>query len=217
MDNAAKRFLNPEKEVYVIGNESKFQEIHDEFRLRVIRYMTRMVGEQDAEDLTQEVFIKVSQALPAFRGESSLSTWIYRIATNTALDRLRSKSFKIIRKEDLSYDAGAENFNEQNILADNGERSAEQQAIRWETNACIRNIIDRLPETYRTVIVLGYLEGLQDSEIAQVFGLSLQAAKIRLHRARERLRKELSERCVFYRDEENEFTCDVKSNGKEAT
>ncbi len=211
MDNAAKRYSNAEKEVYVTGNKSAFQEIHDEFRLKVIRYITRMVGEEDAEDLTQEVFIKISQALPAFRGESSLSTWIYRIATNTALDWLRTKSFKIIHQQDLSYEVGADNSHEQNIPADTNERSAENQAIRWETNACIRNVIDKLPETYRTVIILGDLEGLQDSEIAHVLGLSLQAAKIRLHRARERLRKELSGYCVFYRDEENEFTCDVKN------
>ena len=72
--------------------ELEFEEIYTDFRPKVQRYLTRMVGEHEAEDLTQEVFIKISRALDAFRGESQLSTWVYRIATNAALDRLRASS-----------------------------------------------------------------------------------------------------------------------------
>ena len=71
-----------------------FHEIHREFRPRVLRYLARMVGEAEAEDLTQEVFAKVAHALRGFRGESSLSTWIYRIATNTALDTMKKTLFR---------------------------------------------------------------------------------------------------------------------------
>ena len=70
----------------------EFQSIHDRFRPRVLRYLARLVGEAEAEDLTQSVMLSVSEGLPAFRGESSVSTWIYRIATNAALDRLRRKT-----------------------------------------------------------------------------------------------------------------------------
>ncbi len=70
------------------------QEIHREFPPRVLRYLARVVGEAEAEDVTQEVFAKVAHALRAFRGESSLSTWIYRIATNTALDAMRKPLFR---------------------------------------------------------------------------------------------------------------------------
>jgi len=59
-----------------------FQKIHDEFRPKIERYLVRLVGEYEAEDLTQDVFIKISRALQTFRGESQLSTWIYRVATN---------------------------------------------------------------------------------------------------------------------------------------
>lgn len=69
-----------------------FQAIHDEYRPKIVRYLSRLVGESEAEDLGQEVFIKVGKALQGFQGKSSLSTWIYRIATNAALDRLRSRS-----------------------------------------------------------------------------------------------------------------------------
>ena len=64
------------------NDEIEFQKVHDTFRLKIYRYLSRLVGEHEAEDLTQEVFLKVSQALGNFRGESKLSTWIYRIATN---------------------------------------------------------------------------------------------------------------------------------------
>ncbi|MBI4203532.1 MAG: hypothetical protein HY527_00780, partial [Betaproteobacteria bacterium] len=63
-----------------------FQAIHDRFRSRVFGYLTRLVGEAEAEDLTQAVMLKVSEGLPYFRGDSSLSTWIFRIATNAAMD-----------------------------------------------------------------------------------------------------------------------------------
>ena len=71
-----------------------FESIHTAFRPRIHRYLTRLVGMQDAEDLTQEVFFKISQGLRAFRRESQLSTWIYRIATNVAIDRRRSSSYR---------------------------------------------------------------------------------------------------------------------------
>ena len=74
--------------------ELDFQKIHDDFRPRLQRYLTRLVGEFEAEDLTQEVFLRISKALPTFRGDSQLHTWIYRIATNAAVDRLRASSFK---------------------------------------------------------------------------------------------------------------------------
>ena len=87
-----------------------FHEIHREFRPRVLCYLARMVGEAEAEDLTQEVFAKVAHALTGFRGESSLSTWIYWIATNTALDTMKKPLFRQTvggRKLPLEEIAGA--------------------------------------------------------------------------------------------------------------
>src|SRR3990170_1473164 len=72
----------------------EFEQIHAAFRAKIHRYLLRMVGEYEAEDLAQEVFVKVSQALKTFRGESELSTWIYRIATNADLDRFRSPALQ---------------------------------------------------------------------------------------------------------------------------
>ncbi len=82
-------------------------------------------------------------------------------------------------------------------------------------SSCVREVIDRLPDNYRTAIVLSDLEGFKDGEVAEVLGLTLSATKIRLHRARTRLRQELSNCCIFYRNEENELACDRKSEADE--
>jgi len=78
----------------VPANTIDFQEIYSEFQPKLYRYFVRVAGESDAEDLTQETMVKVSRGLERFRGESSLSTWIYTIATNVARDRFRSAAFK---------------------------------------------------------------------------------------------------------------------------
>ena len=76
------------------AGELEFQRTHDTFRPKIHRYLTRWVGEPEAEDLTQEVFIKVSRAMKDSRGDAQLSTWIYRIATNAAIDKMRAPSFR---------------------------------------------------------------------------------------------------------------------------
>ena len=192
-------------------HDFNFQNIYEDFRLKIIRYMTRMVGESEAEDLTQEVFVKIGQALETFRGESSLSTWIYQIATNAALDRLRRPFNHHAGEKLLPVEAIAESEKDKDIWTGEQAASTEQRVIRKEMNGCIREIIERLPENYRAVIVLSELGELKDSEIADILGLSLHTVKIRLHRARAKLKKELTTACLFYRDDHNELACDRKS------
>lgn len=194
--------------------ELRFQQVYDEYHAKIIRYLTRIVGPSEAEDLTQEVFVKVGQSLETFRGESQLSTWIYRIATNAALDRLRH-SVRHGGEKLLPVESIAEIKADADIQTGELKASTEQRLIRSEMNGCIREIIQTLPEQYRSVIVLGELEGLKDGEIAEILGVTLQAAKVRLHRARAKLRKELAAACVFYRDERNELACDRKNPSRE--
>jgi RNA polymerase sigma-70 factor, ECF subfamily len=191
----------------MITETDDFQRIHDEYRPQIYRYLCRLVGEADAEDLAQEVFLKVDKALKGFRGKSSLSTWIYRIATNTALDRLRSRSSSKGEMEGLSSDGELE-VEDKDTWTGKEKPSLETSLIRKEMNDCIRGIVDSLPANYRTVIALGEVEGFTNAEIAEILGVSLDAVKIRLHRARARLKGELQKNCSFYRDERNELACD---------
>jgi len=190
--------------------EIKFQQVYDEYQERIFRYLTLMVGKNEAEDLTQEVFVKIGQALETFRGESGLSTWIYRIATNAAIDKLRHRLNRLQGDKLLDIETITETKEDENIWTGETADSTEQRVIRQEMNGCIREIISTLPEAYRAVIVLSELEGQSDHEIADILGLTLQAVKIRLHRARARLKKELTASCTFYRDDRQEFACDRK-------
>jgi RNA polymerase sigma-70 factor (ECF subfamily) len=182
----------------------EFQLIHDSFRPRVLRYLTRVVGQRDAEDLTQAVMLKVCNGLPSFRRESSLSTWIYRIATNAALDKLRGPARDHVQEDESDGEEGV-------VPIDAQSPSAETTAIREEMNSCIREFVDRLPTDYKTVIVLSEVEGFKNAEIAAILHISLDAVKIRLHRAREKLRDDLQHGCSFDHTGDGELACDRKT------
>jgi RNA polymerase sigma-70 factor (ECF subfamily) len=196
------------------SSESKpeFQDIYTHFNERIRRYLARLIGETDSEDVTQEVFMRVNAALRNFRGESSLSTWIYRIATNAAMDYLRkSPSGQTEHMADELVDNDP--VSEDSIGAmQKSVPSPDTQLVRKEMNDCIRGIVDGLPETYRTVLILSDLEEMTNNEIAEVLDISLGTVKIRLHRARARLKKELEHHCSFYRDDRNELACDRKTS-----
>ena len=174
--------------------ELNFEQVHADFRPQVQRYLARMVGEQEAEDLTQEVFVKINRALGTFRGESKLSTWVYRIATNTALDRLRDPAFKRATADMRPGNESGESTEDVvETMAD--PLSLEQQLCRKERYECYRDFIQNLPMNYRMVVALSELEDLAAGEIADILGLSLDVVKIRLHRGRARLLKALKGHC----------------------
>jgi RNA polymerase sigma-70 factor (ECF subfamily) len=182
------------------ADEKDIQQIYTDYYPRIVAYLRRIVGDLDAEDAAQETFVKAGRALDSFRGESSLSTWIYRIATNTARDTLRRPG----RAQD-----GLPDDTEADVPADDVP-PIDQLLIRRDMNECIRGLVDDLPGNYRTVLTLSDLEGFTNAEIAAILGLSLDTVKIRLHRARLRLRKSMDEACSLYRNEHNEFSCDRK-------
>ncbi|MHC4088330.1 MAG: RNA polymerase sigma factor [Planctomycetota bacterium] len=200
--------------------KSGFDDVYEEFYEKIRRYVERMVGKDGAEDLTQEVFMKVNKGLEGFKGESSLSTWIYRIATNAARDKLKSRAFREDSSKVRLTEPDDETQEEDgSICAEKKSLSAEREAIRNEMNECIREFVDKLDEKYRTVIILSELKELKNQDIADILGISLDAVKIRLYRARVKLKKVFEAGCEFYRDEDNELACDRKKqkpgkNGK---
>ena len=185
----------------------EFDAVHEAYRSRIVRYLARLVGEHEAEDLAQEVFVRVARGLPAFRGDSRLSTWIYRVARNVAVDRLRGgPPLWTTRPAPSGAAEGDDEAREEAGTAD----SAEQALIRGEMSSCVRNLVDGLPENDRAVIVLGEMGELRDREVADVLGVTVGTAKIRLHRARARLKREMERRCDLYRDCNNTLACDEK-------
>ena len=191
-------------------NPLRIQTVYDEYQPRILRYVSNLIGEADAEDVTQEIFIKVSKALSEFRGESKISTWLYRIATNTALDYMRSSTYQ--QKATILPDDSVEGeVEDRNIWTGEKVPVLEWQVVRKEMGNCVHEYIQKLPENYRTVLVLGEFEGLGNQEIADILEITLGTVKIRLHRARERLKNELIANCPSYWVDGNEFLPDLKN------
>ena len=188
-----------------------FEAIHSSYRPRIVRYLTRLVGPDAAEDLTLEVFARVSRGLPDFKEAAKLSTWIYRIATNVATDRWRSRSFKESRR-DQANSTGEGSIQDVDTLPEEKRPSLERQLVRKEMSSCVHDYIDTLPESYRAVVLLSGIEGLTNQEIADVLGLTLETVKIRLHRGRGKLKEKLETGCRFDRDEEDILVCDPKAD-----
>ena len=189
-------------------SEYEFSTIYDEYYQKIIRYLTRIVGPNDAEDVAQDVFDKINRNLSDFQEKSKLSVWIYRIATYTAIDKLRSSEYKYF-KEQLPFEETAE-FEYKNGLSTSKADTTEQTLIRKEMSECVIEFIDNLPPDYRTVIALSELEDLTNKEIADILEISVENVKIRLHRARTQLKTALNNGCDFYHNEENALACDRK-------
>jgi len=132
------------------------------------------------------------------------------------LDKLRSRSFRENNKN-VTIDITDEESQTENSRAcvDQKSLSAEREAIRKEMNDCIREFVDRLPENYRTVIILSELKELKNQQIAEILGIGLEAVKIRLHRARVKLKEEFETGCTFYHDDNSELACDRKNKKTE--
>lgn len=180
-----------------------FRTLYDANHNRVHRLLGRIVGPQEAEDLTQIVFAKATRALPQFRGDAQTSTWLYRIAANTASDWLRSRSAREAKLTVHLSDVPDDTTSRASASAavPDMPSSPEQKLVRKDMRDCIRGELGRLPEANRQVLILGELGGLTDDEVAQTLGISRANAKVRLHRARAQMRKAIAARCEFYRVE----------------
>lgn len=192
----------------LMTSEYEFKIIYDEYYQKIVQYLTRTVGPNDAEDIAQDVFDKVSRRIKEFRGDSKLSTWIYRIATHTAIDRLRSATYKHSSKHGPIDEAA--NLEDQSVWIAQNPTTTDQTVIRKEMSECVIEFIGNLPPDYKTVIVLSEQEGLANKEIAEILGISLNNVKMRLHRARAKLRTILNEGCDFDHNEQGTLACDRK-------
>ena len=170
---------------------------------RIFRYIMSMVRDtREAEDLTQETFLRAYQRRDSLRDEAAKTAWLYRIATHTSLDRLRQYARRAPMESDTDLD-------EVDVPEPDGP-SLQQATEQDEMSECVQRYINSLSDSYRAVILLYDMHELTAPEIAQLLGESLATIKIRLHRARLKLRAALKAGCEFSYDERNVLTCESK-------
>jgi RNA polymerase sigma-70 factor, ECF subfamily len=170
---------------------------------RIFRYIMSMVRDTaEAEDLTQETFLRAYRRHDSLRDEGAQTAWLYRIATNVCLDRLRQYSRRAPIESETDLD--------QVDIADPDTPTLQKTIERDEMSACVQRYLNRLSDSYRAVILLHDMHDLTASEIARLLGESLDNVKIRLHRARVKLKTALEAGCDFSYDESSTLTCESK-------
>lgn len=167
------------------------------FEAVVLRYGPRLratalrllQNDADANDVVQDTFLLALRGLDRFKGQSEFGTWLHRIAVNSALMKLRSRSRspEQVQIHDLlpRFGDGGNHLEPAIRLRD----LPDERTAREESVALVRKCIGQLPERYRTALLLRDIEGLEYKEISDVLGLTLNATRIRIHRARQALRK----------------------------
>jgi len=170
------------------GDPHAFEALVRQYGGRMLATARRMMTvEDDARDVVQEAFLSAFRSIQSFEGTAKLSTWLHRIVVNAGLMKLRSRR----RRPEESIDDLLPHFDEDGHFAEPAAAwDTESVALleRRETRTLVRRAIDRLPENYRTVLVLRDIEELDTEETAARLGIMPNAVKTRLHRARQALR-----------------------------
>jgi RNA polymerase sigma-70 factor (ECF subfamily) len=174
------------------GEECAYEILIQRFEQPVFNLVSRLVDNPaDAADVAQEVFLKVFRKVDGFRSESSLKTWIYRIAVNEA--RNQRRWFVRHRGKEIGLESESDAQGPRDWLSDPG-RSPYQTALDQETHALIESALQKVSPNYRAAVVLREVEGLSYEEISEVLEVSLGTVKSRILRGRESLRKHLVDR-----------------------
>lgn len=172
----------------------------DAFETLVRLYMARLLAvarrflrnEEDARDAVQDAFISAFRSIQKFEAGAKLSTWLHRIVVNSALMRLRTKRRHPEEEIDELMPRFAEDGHHLQEPAD-WRLSAEEMVQQSETRELVRGAIDKLPDSYRVVLLMRDIEEMPTGETAAALGITATAVKVRLHRARQALRALLDE------------------------
>jgi RNA polymerase sigma-70 factor (ECF subfamily) len=162
------------------GDARAFEELVIAYQHRVFAVALRMLGSRaEAEEIAQETFVRAHRALPDFRGDAKLSTWLYAIASRLCLNRLAAGDRRMRRE------------GEETLLRLPADADPAAGLERREVEAALHRAIEALPEERRIVVILRDLEGLGYEDIAQALGLELGTVRSRLHRARMELKEKM--------------------------
>jgi len=172
------------------GDRYACDDMVKQFAGKIYNLALRFTGHPDeAEEVLQETFIKACRGIGAFQGRSSLSTWLYRIASNNSLMRLRRRRMTTVSL-DASLDEDGESF--QPVVLRDWHWEPESVVLTEELRRAVDDAVASLPDSLRVAFVLRDLEGLSTREAADVLGISPGSLKVRLHRARLMLRERLA-------------------------
>ena len=165
------------------GDEGAFQELVDRYKDLVFALIARTVQDRSrAEDLAQDVFLRVHRGLPYFRGEARLSTWIYRIVANVCVQD---------RVQDHHRGAPALSLDDERTRTRATRAASDRQFGDLELRDRLEKAIARLPANYRLLVAAHYLNGVQYEDLAEAMALPLGTVKTQLHRAKQQLRRTL--------------------------
>ena len=176
---------------YLEGDEYAFQILVDRYQDRLVNYIHNLIHDYDqAVDLSQETFVRVFRHAHRYEGKYQFSTWIYRIATNLALDEMRRRKrrgFFLTQRLFGNFDQG-----EVEYQVRDKRPSPEFDVTSKERTRLLRIAIDSLPQPYRLVFILREVQELTLEDVASVLDLSMGTVKSRLHRAKRLLREKLA-------------------------
>jgi RNA polymerase sigma factor, sigma-70 family len=169
---------------------------------RIYRYVLSLVGDPpEAEDLTQETFLRAHRQRESLRDPAAAVPWLYSIATRVCLDRLRQRA----RRK-----SGESNLDPETASPADPAPTAQLRVEQDEMSICVQSYIGELSDSYQAVLLLHDVHGLTCPQIAELLGDSPGSVKVRLHRARKRLQSALESGCAFSYDERGTFVCESK-------
>ena len=169
---------------------------------QILRYVRGVVRNADeAEDLTQETFLRAYRARDSLRDPDAMLPWLYSVATHVCLDRLRQRTRQARARSDLDPEA---------VSPPDPAPSAGLGVEQEDMSTCVEAYVSELSDSYRAVLLMHDVKGLTAREIAELLGDSTGSVKIRLHRARKQLQSALEAACDFSQDECGTLVCDPK-------
>lgn len=173
-------------------DQAAFEVIYRQYRGQVHRQVKALVGnEEETEEIVQEVFLTIYEKAKTFRGDSTFSTWLYRLTMNAALTKLRRRK----RRKEVAWDDFLPKYQPDGhhlVPVVDWSRQVERRLLTKELHRFLQQALDQLPPKDKAVVVLSDLEGIPNREIGEALGLSVPAVKTRLHRARLSLRGQLA-------------------------
>jgi RNA polymerase sigma-70 factor, ECF subfamily len=190
MSNDTKNATEISIQALINGNREEFAKLVDQYSVLIYRLALKMVDqEEDAEDILQETFLKAYRNISSFRGESNISTWLYRIAMNEALMSLRRRKGK---NNTVEIDADDQKEDSESLQIVDWGNMPEKELLSVETRKFLDQAVSTLSPALRSVFLLRDVEGLSVKDTADVLELTEMAVKTRLSRARLILRQKLS-------------------------